>query len=213
MRRTIASTAFASALVVASAWLSAPARAEAPPAPAPTPWASGAEPVVPSFLDTSDKRIKDDRPPPSAEQVAGLRELQSELERMRRMSSAYRDTLDALLRRDYQRQRADREEQFTSEITFEEEQEDRARLDAIARFERFIAKYPSDPTYTPDAMFRLGELYFERDAIAQQVEMNAYLSERDRRLATGEQLEGLVEPQKSFAATTELYQRLVAAFP
>ncbi len=213
MSRALASTALASALVVASAWLSAPARAEAPPSPAPTPWASGAEPVVPSFLDTSDKRIKDDRPPPSAEQVAGLRELQSELERMRRMSSAYRDTLDALLRRDYLRQRADREEQFTSEITFEEEQEDRARLDAIARFERFIAKYPSDPTYTPDAMFRLGELYFERDAIAQQVEMNAYLAERDRRLATGEPLESLVEPAKSFAATTELYQRLVAAFP
>jgi TolA-binding protein len=204
-------------LLLAPALLCGVAEVHAAPAEKPaaeTPWAGATDvPATPSFLDTSDKRIKDDRPPPSAEDVAGLRELQAEVDRMRRMSNAYRDTLDALLRRDYQRQRADREEQFASEITFEEEQEDRARLSAIARFERFIAKYPSDPAYTPDAMFRLGELYFERDAIAQQVDTNAYLAERDRRLATGESLEGLVEPQKSFAATTQLYQRLVAAFP
>jgi tetratricopeptide (TPR) repeat protein len=91
--------------------------------------------------------------------------------------------------------------------------EDTARLDAIALFEMFIENYPNDPTYTPDAMFRLGELYFERDAIQQQGEMNAYLAERDRRLESGESIEGLVEPGKNYTATIALYQRLVQNFP
>jgi cellulose synthase operon protein C len=189
------------------------ARADELPA---APWASahGSTPApLPGFLDTSDKRIKEERPPPAPEQVTGLRELEAELGRFRAQGGAYRDTLKALLKREYDRQRHEREEAFNGQIKFEEDQEDKTRLDAIALFERFIAKYPADPTYTADAMFRLGELYFERDAIAQQEEMNAYLAERDRRLAVGESLDGLVEPSKQYAATIGLYQRLVQQFP
>lgn len=180
------------------------------------PWLSAhgdTPPPPPAFLDTSDKRIRDQRPPPAPEQVQGLREMEAEVERFRRIGGAYRDTVASLLKREYQRQRRDREENFARQIAYEERLEDKARLDAIALFEAFVQKYPSDPTYTPDAMFRLGELYFERDAIEQQEEMNAYLTERDRRLDTGESLDTLVEPQKDYAATIGLYQRLVQNFP
>ena len=33
---------------------------------------------------------------------------------------------------------------------------------AFRGVESFLARFPDDPTYSPDAMFRLGELYFER---------------------------------------------------
>ena len=48
--------------------------------PAAVPW-SGTEatPPLPSFLDTTDSRIEDDRPPPSSEQVAALREMEAEV--------------------------------------------------------------------------------------------------------------------------------------
>ncbi|HMI91343.1 MAG TPA: tetratricopeptide repeat protein, partial [Polyangiales bacterium] len=180
------------------------------------PWASahgGTAPPAPAFLDTSDRRIKEQRPPPAPEQVKALRELEAEVGRFRAQGGAYRDTLKSLLKREYDRQRHEREEGFNGQIKFEEDLEDKARLDAIALFERFIAKYPADPTYTADAMFRLGELYFERDAIAQQEEMNAYLAERDRRIAIGQSLDGLVEPGKQYTATIALYQRLVQQFP
>ena len=37
-----------------------------------------------------------------------------------------------------------------------------AAIAAIALFENFLAKYPNDNRWTPDAMFRLAELYFEK---------------------------------------------------
>lgn len=180
------------------------------------PWMSAhgeAQITAPTFLDTSDRRIKDDRPPPAAAQVAGLREMEAEIGRFLRVGSSYRDTIVAMLQREYDRQRRDREESYSAQIKAEEAIEDKARLSAIELFERFIAKYPNDSTYSADAMFRLGELYFERDSINQQNEMNAYLAERDRRLDAGESADGLIEPEKNFGATVGLYQRLVQTFP
>ena len=201
------------AVPLALSALAGVARADQVPA---APWVSAhgnTAPPPPAFLDTSDKRIKQDRPPPPPEQVAGLREIETELGRFRAQGGSYRDTIKGLLRREYDRQRHEREEAFNGQIQFEEDEEDKARLGAIELFERFIVKYPSDPTYSADAMFRLGELYFERDAIAQQDEMNAYLTERDRRIAVGASLDGLVEPGKQYTATIQLYQRLVQNFP
>ncbi len=167
----------------------------------------------PAFLQAIDTRIQDDRPPPSAEQVAALKQMESELAGFNRAGAGYRDTIVSLLKRQYERQKHDREALYSSQITYEEKLEDKARLDAIAVFERFIAKYPNDPTYAPDAMFRLGELYFERDAIAQQNEMNAYLAERDRRLTTGQSTDDLQEPHKDYSATIDIYRRLAQTFP
>ena len=42
--------------------------------------------------------------------------------------------------------------------------ERKERLDAIAQFEEFLQRYPDEPRYTPDVMFRLAELYYERSA-------------------------------------------------
>lgn len=180
------------------------------------PWPSahgGNPPPAPSFLDTTDRRIRDDRPPPSPEKVAALKELEAEAGRFIKIGGAYKDTVLSLVKREYVRQRIQRQQEFAEQIVAEEQKEDAARLAAIEAFERFIAKYPNDPTYTPDAMFRLGELYFERDAIRQQVDMDAYLDERDRRMEAGESIEDLVEPQKTFAATIGLYRQLIARFP
>ena len=43
-----------------------------------------------------------------------------------------------------------------------EQKENARRSGAIARHREFVARYPDHPTYTPDAMFRLAELLFEK---------------------------------------------------
>ncbi len=59
-------------------------------------------------------------------------------------------------------------------------------------------------------MFRLGELYFERDAIRQQDEMNDVPRRARPAPAAGESVDALVEPQEGLhAATIQLYQQLV----
>ncbi len=232
MRRCLLAVVL-TAFWLALSWASGGARAQdapAPPAPPPPPSlpdGQGAQPrpadplpweqlgtaTSPGFLDTTDRRVVKKQPPPTALEVQALRELEAEIGVFHKLGESYRSTLVAMLEREYRRLRHDREQNYASQIDFEEDLEDTARLDAIELFERFVAKYPSDPRYTPDAMFRLGELYFERDAIAQQAEMNAYLEERDRRLDSGESMDGLIEPRKDYSATIDLYRRLVRAFP
>lgn len=165
-----------------------------------TPWENvQATTPPPAFLDTTDTRIRDDRPPPSAEQVAALREMEAEVDRFATVGGSYRDTVLSIVRREYLRQRRSRDQAYARQIREEERLQAEARERAIRLFERFIERYPDDPRYTPDAMFRLGELYFERSAIAYQEE---YAQNPDN---AGE--------FPDFMPTIQLYQRLAATFP
>ncbi len=161
---------------------------------------------LPAFLDTVDKRIKDERPKPTPEQLAALAEMEQEVARFKQNGDAYKDTVLSIVRREYLRQRRQRNEGYARQIGDEEKLQDEATLRAIALFERFIQQYPNDPTYTPDAMFRLGELYFERSAIEFQNGMLAVMAARDRG-------EDPPEPTKDFEPTIALYRDLITRFP
>ncbi|HET6340449.1 MAG TPA: tetratricopeptide repeat protein [Polyangiales bacterium] len=176
-----------------------------------TPTLPDASGTPPGFLNTADTRIRDQRAAPTKEEVAGLKELDEEVARFTKIGGSYRDTLAALLQREYLRKRYTQDQSYARQVHDEEELEDKARLSAIALFEKFVAKYPDDARYTPDAMFRLGEMYFERDAILQQQEMEAYMEARDKELAAGNEVG--VEPTKHFDSTINLYRTLVKQFP
>ncbi|MDQ3036226.1 MAG: tetratricopeptide repeat protein [Myxococcota bacterium] len=163
------------------------------------PWAGTTDVPLPSFLDTTDRRIRDERPPPSAEQVAALREMEAEVGRFTKSGTSYREAIRSILRREYMQRRRDREQGYARQIREEERLQNEARERAIRLFERFVRRYPDDPTYTPDAMFRLGELYYERSAIAFQ---DAALS--------GDMPE---EGHPDFSPTINLYRELVRRFP
>ncbi|MBX7190897.1 MAG: tetratricopeptide repeat protein [Sandaracinaceae bacterium] len=164
-----------------------------------TPWSSTVDVAPPAFLDTTDRRIHDDRPPPTAEQVAALREMEAEVDRFSQAGHSYRSAIVSILRREYGQRRRDREQGYSRQIREEERLQNDAREAAIRAFERFIRRYPADPTYTADAMFRLGELYYERSAIA-----FAEATEVDPSATTG---------HPDFSPTINLYRDLVARFP
>lgn len=170
--------------------------------------APAGEVPLPSFLEVTDQRIVDDRPPPTAQQIAALREMEEEVARFTQTGGSYRNTVVSLLRREYLRQRRGRDQWYARQIREEERMLNEARERAILQFERFIRRYPDDPTYTPDAMFRLGELYYERSAVQFQDEYDAAQARAD----AGEQDVELPETP-NFNDTIELYQRLVRNFP
>ncbi|MEM9865847.1 MAG: tetratricopeptide repeat protein, partial [Myxococcota bacterium] len=165
-------------------------------------------PPLPSFLDTTDNRIEDTRPQPTPAQIAALREMEQELQRFERTGRSYRNTVVSLVRREYLRQRRGRNQYYDRQIRVEEGLVNEARATAIREFERFVATYPNDPTYTPDAMFRLGELYFERSATQFQEQYDAAQEQID---AGNEDVE--LPEQADFTPTIELYQRLIDNFP
>jgi len=163
------------------------------------PWAGTTDVARPSFLDTTDRRLRDDRPPPTPEQVRALRELEAEVGRFTKAGSSYREAVHSILRREYLQRRRERERGYGRQIQEEERLLNEARERAIRLFERFIQRYPDDPTYTPDAMFRLGELYYERSALAFQ----------EAALAGDTPGSG----QPDFTPTVELYRQLIRRFP
>lgn len=165
----------------------------------PPPWADARDVPNPAFLDTTDRRIVDDRPPPAPEQVAALLEMEAEVDRFTRTGQAYREAVTSILVREYQRRRRERQAGYARQIREEERLQNEARDRAIALFEAFIRRYPNDPTYTPDAMFRLGELYYERSAIQYQDAAEA-----------GEAPES---GHPDFTPTIELYRELIRRFP
>jgi cellulose synthase operon protein C len=154
-----------------------------------------------------------DRKPPSGQQQSALGEMETEVNRYEKIGGSYKQSVVSLVRRAYQSQRREMDRGFSTKIREEETIEDKARLKSIELFERFVQKYPDDPAYTPDAIFRLGELYYERTSIDFQNNMEKYYQERDRRLEKGEPLDDLVEPKKDFSNTIKLYARLVKNFP
>ena len=175
------------------------------------PWAGASgttAPPPPAFLDTTDRRIADERPPPTDAQVAALREMEAEVDQFSKIGTSYRDTVLSLVRREYLRQRRARDQGYARQIRAEERLQNEARERAILLFERFIARYPNDPTYTPDAMFRLGELYFERSALSYQEAYDAAQAVRD---SGGEPPP--IADYPDYAPTIDLYQRLVQTFP
>lgn len=163
----------------------------------PPPWAEATDVPNPAFLDTTDRRIGDERPPPSPEQVAALLEMEAEAGRFTQVGGAYRSSVNSILQREYHRRRRERQAGYARQIREEERLQNEARERAIRLFEAFVARYPHDPTYTPDAMFRLGELYYERSAIAFQDET--------------ETAESIGTPD--FSDTVELYRTLIQRFP
>ncbi|HVZ33244.1 MAG TPA: tetratricopeptide repeat protein, partial [Polyangiaceae bacterium] len=169
------------------------------------PW-STEEPAVPEFLQTADRRLKDERPPPSPQQIAALAEMEKEIASFQREGAAYKDEVVSIVRREYQRQRRLRNDGYTRQIDDEEKLQDQSTSQAITLFEKFVQEYPNDPTYTPDAMFRLGELYFERSAIEFQNAMLEVMSSREKGVE-------LPEPPKNFTPTIDLYRQLIQRFP
>src|SRR5215510_3345648 len=79
-------------------------------------------------------------------------------------SKEFRREVQQLIEKRYEEKRASLSSSYEKAIRDLEVIERKERLDAIAQFEEFLRRYPDNPTYTPDVMFRLAELYYERSS-------------------------------------------------
>ncbi|MBW2225352.1 MAG: tetratricopeptide repeat protein, partial [Deltaproteobacteria bacterium] len=114
------------------------------------------------------------------------------------------------MRREYLQQRRERDRWYGEQLETEERAFDEARENAIRIFEEFIRSYPQHAKYTPDAMFRLGELYFERSALDFQ---KLYDDAQVAREAGDLTAEDNLPTSPDFTPTVVLYKTLARAFP
>ena len=155
---------------------------------------------------------------PPAEALAVTPEaMQQELEdfvsahdRWAREAADYRQNIQLLIERKYEDRRAQLNDTYEAQLRELEVDERGQRKTAIERFAKFIAQYPDEPRYTPDAMFRLAELYFEETKDEQRLARLDY-EDKLRALPPGE--EPPPEPGVKFEKPIALYSAMIVKFP
>jgi len=146
---------------------------------------------------------------PTAEESATLKEERAnDLEIMIRRSADFDEIINSIIRHQYEMRRTFIEGNYKSKLEDEEKLELQSLKDAIVYFEEFLKKYPNDPPYTPDAMFRLAELYYDVSYIEYIDALNAYGVAQDHGNA-----EDMDPPVKEFDRSIALFQTLVRRYP
>jgi len=146
------------------------------------------------------------------EQVKQLEELSAALETYEQESKDFKREVQLLVEKKYEEKRTGLSSSYEKAIRDLEVLERRERLDAIAQFEEFLQRYPDDPKYTPDVMFRLAELYYERSSDDQSLAMREF-EEATKKLDPEKNPTPPPEPKVDFSKSIGLYQRLISQFP
>ena len=131
---------------------------------------------------------------------AELQGIETEVRRFEEATREYSGTVTHIVQQEYGKKRKALMSRYQGQLD-QLDKDVRVRRDsAILLFESFLAKYPSDDRWSPDAMFRLAELYFEKN-------FDDYLA------ATASQQAGAAELKPDYSKTIDLYKALVQRFP
>jgi len=160
------------------------------------------------------KAAKPAEKPPAelTEEQREVAEMMEIVQDFKEQTKAYKKEVQQLVERKYDQQRKAVVGSFNRAITDLEKEENERRAEAIKVFEKFLSKYPDAPEYTPGALWRLAELYYERSKIEYTKEEDNY----DAALAVFNDGASEVEPTPPaphFERTISLLQRLVQDFP
>ena len=143
---------------------------------------------------------------------AALEELSHAIELYEAESKDFKREVQLLVEKKYEEKRGTLADSYEHAIRDLEVLERRERLDAIAAFVEFLDRYPNDPRYTPDVMFRLAELYYERSSDDHTVAMREY-EEALKKLDPEKNPTPPPEPKIDFSKSIALYQQLLNNFP
>jgi TolA-binding protein len=141
-----------------------------------------------------------------------LRSFQSSFARYADEIQDYQTTVDAIVDAEYARKVATINEFYDSKINANETIERQYRTDAIAAFENFLERHPNEERYTPDAMFRLAELYFEKANDDFLLADEQYQEKLDAYEA-GKIPDPPADPQRDYSKTIATFQRLIDDWP
>jgi len=132
--------------------------------------------------------------------------------RFEEAAAEYRGEVRALLKGDVAGRTGNINQAYNKRIDDLDAEQRTLREEAIARLERFIKMHNDHPRYTPDAMFRLAELYYEKGQSDYAVQMDDY----DKQVTLykrGKREEMPPEPVKNFSRAIALYTEILRRWP
>ena len=101
---------------------------------------------------------------------------------------------------------------YETKIAKLERKEELARQKAIQYFLAFVKKYPDHPKFSPDAMYRLAELFYEEEYSAYLNRSKIYEKDLER-FEKKELAEEPLAPKKQFTQTIVWLERVTQTFP
>jgi len=146
--------------------------------------------------------------PTAAADPRTLDELVQDLQRFSDAVSEYRGTARTIIKTTLRKRTREIGEKYDPQIEQNDKEAKDRRRDAIALFEAFLQKYPNDKRWTPDAMFRLAELYYEKSA-----EEFLDADEAYKKLLDSPNPPTTPPPKVDYTPTITLYKRLLTEFP
>jgi tetratricopeptide (TPR) repeat protein len=137
-----------------------------------------------------------------------LEDMAKDVQHFSEMVTEYRGTARNILKQAYQRKAKEIAAKYDAQIDMNDREARDRRRDAIAMFEAFLLKYPNDKRWTPDAMFRLAELYYEKSAEDYLDADEAY-----KKAIDSPNPPDTPPPRVDYTPTINLYRRLLTEFP
>jgi tetratricopeptide (TPR) repeat protein len=122
--------------------------------------------------------------------------------------TGFRKAATGVIKRTYQDKLKGIRDKYEPMIVVNEKEERERRMDAIAVLEGFLRKYPADKKWTPDVMFRLAELYYEKSSDEFLVAQEDYQKALDTPNPPT-----TPPPKADYGQTVGLYRRLLTEFP
>ena len=127
-------------------------------------------------------------------------------------SADYQSTVDDIVEAKYRQRVAGINSDYNKEINAKTLVERARRIQAIAAFEKFVERYPRNAKFTPDALFRLAELYFEKandEYLLADEAFQTQLAEYE----SGKLADRPAEPSRSYAQTIKVFEQLIRDWP
>lgn len=164
--------------------------------------------IVTGLFSAGDHLAMAVSPPGGAANMKELEELAADVQHYSEMVAEYRGTAREVLKRAFKEKMKAVSAKYDAQIDLNDRDARDRRRDAIAMFEAFLQKYPNDKRWTPDAMFRLAELYYEKSA-------EDYLDadESYKKAIEGPNPPDTPPPKVDYTPTITLYKRLLTDFP
>lgn len=148
----------------------------------------------------------------SEEFVAELQRFQKSFTRYADEIRDYQKTVDGIVDAEYARRVATINEFYDTKIEANETIERDYRTNAIVAFEEFLRRHPNEERYTPDAMFRLAELYFEK-ANDDFLLADEQYQEQIALYEAGKIPDPPPDPQRDYSKTVETFRALIDDWP
>jgi cellulose synthase operon protein C len=141
----------------------------------------------------------------SQDELEVLRDIEAEYQRFLDAASKHDTRMREIARREFDGRRADLTKRYADRIAKAEAAKGKLHGDTIAKLEKFLVDHPNHQQFTPDAMFRLADLYLDRSD-----------DEVEERLKEQEQLPPNPNAQPIMADYTpalELWEQILTRFP